>query len=414
MSSAEPELTAGRALVGRVSVSVIDQGLSTATNLLITLVAAGVLGVRDFGTFGVAYLVAVTATGSVRAAIASPALFLQEDAARDDAAGPLGSTLLTGLVVAAGVGGAGLLAGGHLRLPLLALAVTLPGMLVQDTGRLVEFAALQPVRALVLDVIWAVGLVGGLVGVAAFADLTPAVLVAVWGGSGTISGLWSLWRHGRRIPMPSTAWIRHTWYFAWRYLIVFASTLGVFQITTLVLGGISGVTAVGVVRATQVLFGPIQNLATAMLVAFVPEISLETPLRDQRARLLFVSAALTVVALGITAVALVMPDSLGEALLGDSWDAARGLILPAGISAAMFGATSGAVIGLRAARAAHETLVIGLQMTAFQAVIPTLGAVLDDERGFLWSMVLVWVIGSLVWWRCYLAIEARGPEPLET
>ena len=119
-------------------------------------------------------------------------------------------------------------------------------------------------------------------------------------------------------------------------------------------------------------------------------------------------------ALGITAVALVMPDSLGEALLGDSWDAARGLILPAGISAAMFGATSGAVIGLRAARAAHETLVIGLQMTAFQAVIPTLGAVLDDERGFLWSMVLVWVIGSLVWWRCYLAIEARGPEPLET
>jgi hypothetical protein len=157
----------------------------------------------------------------------------------------------------------------------------------------------------------------------------------------------------------------------------------------------------------------VQNLATAMLVAFVPEISLETPLRDQRSRLLFVSVALTVIALAITGVALLLPDSLGEALLGDSWDGAHRLLLPAGLSAAFFGATSGAVIGLRAARAAHETRVIGLQMTAFQAVVPVIGAVVDDARGFLWCLVLTWVLGTGLWWRCYLRIESGKVQVAE-
>lgn len=404
-----PELAGGRALIGRVSASVVDQGLSTATNLSITLVGAQVLGVHDFGTFGVAYLVAVAVAGSVRAGLGSTALIFQDDAARDDAARPLGAAVATGLAMLALVGVTGWLVGGELRAPLLALAITLPGMLVQDTGRLVEFAALQPAKALVLDVIWAVALIAGLVGVAAFARLTPALLILVWGGSGTLSGLWTLWAHGRRIPRPSLAWFHHSWEFAWRYLIVFASTLGVFQVTTLIVGGISGVAAVGAVRATQVLFGPIQNLAAGLMVAFVPETSADTPLRAQRGRVIFVSALLTLVAGLITLVAVLMPDSLGELVLGDSWAEARPLLVPAGLSAMLFGVTSGAVVGMRAARAAHESLVIGLQISGFQFVIPVVGALVGDERGYLWSLVITWILGTVLWWRGYLVREAAEP-----
>jgi O-antigen/teichoic acid export membrane protein len=404
-----PELAAGRVLVGRVSASVLDQGLSTATNLLITLVAAGVLGVRGFGTFGVAYLVAVAVVGSVRAAIGSPALVLQDAAARDHASAPFGAALTTGLITGGLVALAALGSGPGLRGPLLALAVVLPGILIQDTGRLVEFAALRPGRALVLDVIWAVALVLGLVVVGTQTRFTATSLLLIWGGSGSLSALWTLWKHGRRLPRPSIHWLHECWEYAWRYLVVFASTLGVFQVTTLILGGISGVAAVGAVRASQVLFGPIQNLATGLMVALVPETSMDTPLRAQRNRLFVVSTMLTFVALAITGVGLLLPDSLGEAILGKSWGSARDLLVPAGLGAAMFGVASGPVIGLRAARAVHESLVVGLQISAFQFVVPVAGAVLADESGYMWALVITWILGTALWWRCYFAIERDWP-----
>jgi O-antigen/teichoic acid export membrane protein len=403
---------------GRVSASVIDQGLSTATNFLLTLLAAKLLGTRDFGAFSVAYLVAVAIVGSARAGVGSPALVLQRHATRDHAAGPLGSALTAGLVSGAVVALAALPCSPHVRPVMLALAVVLPGILVQDTGRLVAFAELLPARALVLDVIWAVAMVAGIAGAAALhIRETPATLVLIWGGAGTLSALWSLWTHGRRVPRPTITWLRHSWHFAWRYFVVFATTLGAFQVSALLLGVVSGVAAVGAVQAVQVLFGPLQNLATGLMNAFVPETTEDTPLRELRGRVMACSVALTGIALAIMAVGLVVPRELGEAFLGDSWDHARSLLVPAGLGAAMFGVCSGPVIGLRAARAVHETLVVGVQISTFQVVVPVLGAVLADQRGFMWALVGTWIAGAVLWLRCYRSIE-RGtpvrPTPVPT
>lgn len=402
-----------RRLADRVGASVIDQALSTGTNLAITLVAAQVLGARAFGAFGVVYLVATAVGGSTRSALGSTVLIMQADATRDHGARPLGGAVLTGLVSAVPIVGVAFFLEDELRLPLLALALVLPGMLVQDTGRMLEFAELRPGRALLLDAVWAAGMVLGLIVAGVVGDLSPTVLVLVWGGSGTVSGVLSLWHHGRRLPRPSIAWYRHSWGYAWRYLIVFASTLGVLQVTTLIVGGIVGVTAVGAVRATQVLYGPIQNLATGLMVAFVPDTDLRRPLREQRGRLLFVSALLTGVAGVIMLVSLVIPDSLGELVLGDAWAEAEPLLLAAGLAAVLFGVTSGAVVGLRAARAAHSSLVISLQMCAFQFVIPIAGAIVGGVDGFMWALTATWVIGTVLWWRRYLVIERAGPAAFE-
>jgi O-antigen/teichoic acid export membrane protein len=394
----------------RVSASVIDQALSTATNFLLTLLAAKLLGTGDFGAFSVAYLVAVAIVGSARAGVGSPALVLQRHATRDNAAGPLGSALTTGLVSGGVVALAALACTAHVRPVMLALAVVLPGILVQDTGRLVAFAELLPSRALVLDVIWTIAMIVGLVA-AAVLDVreTPATLVLIWGGAGTLSALWSLWTHGRRIPKPTITWLQHSWHFAWRYFVVFATTLGAFQVSALLLGVVSGVAAVGAVQAVQVLFGPLQNLATGLMNAFVPETTEDTPLRELRSRVIACSVALTTIALTIMVVGLVVPKELGEAFLGDSWEHARSLLVPAGLGAAMFGVCSGPVIGLRAARAVHETLVVGVQIATFQVVVPVLGAVVDDQRGFMWALVGTWIAGSVLWLRCYRSIESGTP-----
>lgn len=406
-----PRRGATRGLGSRVGASVIDQALSTGTNLFITLFAARFLDLEGFGAFSVAYLISATAGGVCRSALGSTALVFQDDVAEDDGYALLGGALGTGLATSGLLVALGIAVGGALGAPLLVLALVMPGLLLQDAARLIEFALLRPGRALALDVIWAVALAIGLVATSVFWDITPAVLVAVWGGSGTISAAWALWTHGRRIPRPTIRWYQRTWSFGWRYLVVFVSTLGVFQVTTLILGGLVGVTAVGAVRATQVLFGPIQNLATGLMVAFVPELTGDTDLRAQRGRVLFVSGLLAGVAVAILVVGLLLPTTLGEAILGRSWPEARALILPAGFSAMLFGVTSGAVVGLRAARAVSESMIVGLQISGFQFAIPVVGALLGDEQGYMWSLVLTWIIGAALWWRCYRQVERASSLP---
>jgi O-antigen/teichoic acid export membrane protein len=411
VGSADPEALAGKVSARRLSTSVIDQALSTVTNLAITLIAAQTLGVDDFGRFGVAYVIASLAAGAIRSSIGATVLIFQDEATADGGQHPFGAAMAVGLVLGTAAAAAGAAIGGDFVTSMLALGAILPGVLVQDTGRLLEFAALRPGRALGLDIVWAI-VMGLAVVILAVADaFSPATLLLAWGGAGTASALVTLVQHDRCIPRPSFRWIRRTWEFAWRYLLMFASTMGVFQMTTVLLGAISGVDAVGAVRATQVLFGPLQNLATGLLVTFVPETTAETRLRDYRSRVIVSSIALAGVAVVVTVIAVSVPRSLGTAVLGDAWIEARHLLLPAGLAAVMFGLTNGAVLGLRAARAAHESVVIGLKISAFQLVIPIAGAVIDDASGYQWALVATWVIGMVLWWSGYAAVESRQSAP---
>lgn len=396
----------------RVSASIVDQVISTGTNVVITLSAAQLLGASSFGAFSTAYLVAVATIGCSRAAIGSPALVFQPDALRDGGREPFGASLACGMATAAVVAAAAaLLTDGALRGALLVVAASLPGLLVQDAARLVEFAAQRPGGALVLDVCWAVLIIAGF-GAMALADVDPsaAVLLGLWGAAGTGSAVVAIARN-RRLAAPSLAWLRRTWGFGWRYLAVYVSTLGALQIAIVALGGISGVAAVGAVAAVQILFGPLQNLATGLMVVFVPAVGPGTPLRGQRPRVVAGSLMLAALAALIGVVAALVPDEVGEAVLGASWDGARRLILPATLNAVMFGLTSGPVIGLRAARAVQESLSVGVRMAGFQVTVPLIGAVLGDEQGFMWGLVATWVAGCTIWWRCYLSVESGRLRP---
>ena len=73
----------------RLGVATIDQAISGASNILISILAARILGIESFGLFGLVFLVYVLALGSARALGGEPLLLhpVEAEARPGDASG---------------------------------------------------------------------------------------------------------------------------------------------------------------------------------------------------------------------------------------------------------------------------------------------------------------------------------------
>src|SRR5206468_2502010 len=81
--------------------------------------------------------------------------------------------------------GAGALTGHTLGPALMALGITLPGLLIQDAWRYAFMAEGKPARAAANDAAWAVLQAAGVAMLAAADAMTTQALVFVWGAAAT-------------------------------------------------------------------------------------------------------------------------------------------------------------------------------------------------------------------------------------
>lgn len=404
-SGEEATSTGGSSL--RVPTAIIDQAAAAGSNLLFMLVGARWLDADEFGVLGLLYAVYLLVLGAARALAAEPALVRADQP--DWRKGTTGAGLAVALVGAALVALAAL--GGVQRGPALVLAVFLPALIVQDMGRYLGFAARRPARALRLDLVWAGSLVLALAGLAVTGTRSATSLLAAWGGSGAVSAVVFLAVHLQAVPVPSTRWIRSSWRFSWRYLVAFATTAGVTYAAIVALGAIDGVESVGTIRATQIIFGPLNIVYAGVLVTLVPDgHGLRWTSSVYQRRLRLISACLAVMAALVTIGSLALPDSFGEALLGDSWANARTILLPVGVTAVLASLLAGAEIGLRAGRAVQASLRTQLCMAPVYLFLPIAGAALHGIDGFAWATAASIGIGAVTWW-LVLAACLRRADP---
>ncbi len=401
-----PLPTPGRAR-GRLPAAVADQAMAAASNFLLGIVAARWLSTTDFGSFGLLYAVYLIVVGAVRALAAEPALVRAGPARwRQET---VGAGLLLALVASAGLALGSLAVGTDLRAPVLVLALVLPGLIVQDMGRYVAFAGHRPGRALRLDALWAVVQVALLLVVAAVAPRSTVTVLLAWGVAGGVSGAAFLALDLRELPRPSTAWVRASWGFSWRYLTTFATTAGVTYLSAVLLGTVAGVEAVGAVRAAQTVFGPLNILYAGMVVVLVPEGAGDQWATDRyRRRLLTISGTLVVVAGAVTTVGLHVPAGAGEALFGATWANARSVLLPFGIVAGFGSLVAGAEIGLRAARAVRESLRVQLALAPLALLAPIVGGAQAGASGFAWGMAASMGCATVLWWAMLTVLLRRG------
>jgi len=386
----------------RLSAITIDQAIAGASNVLVTILAARTLTVSAFGLFGVLFLIYVLVQGSIRSLVCDPLLVHPDDAdARpgDATASAIVAGASSGLLIVVVGVVTRLWIYPPLGIALVLLGVVVPFLILQDLGRYFGFARQHAGFSVLLDSLWLVLLVPGVV-VLSIRDTTSlSAFVIVWGGTGAIAGLITLVRFPPSPPYLHVRWLRTTWAFAWRYVTSFAASQGGALAAALALGGIASAQALGAVRGALLLTRPYSTIQIAAVSGGMAEIARAghtgAALRRYAAR-----TSLAVGAFGALngAIMLLLPDPIGELVLGETWNATKPLLLVASIHLVVVGLGTGARAGLLGARAVRTTLHLDLTFIGVGLVTAIIGSVLAGAQGYYWGTVAAAGMATLLWW----------------
>lgn len=390
------EQSAGR----RIGVATVDQAISGASNVLIAILAARVLGVESFGRFGIVFLVYVIVQGAARALVGEP-LLLHPAEAEQKPGEMIGSGICLGLGLGLLVAVAGLLAhvwDARLGNALTALGVFLPLLVLQDLGRYLGFATRRPSSALTLDVTWLLLQLGAITGLVAIDADALWEFIAAWAGSGAVAGLLVFWQHRRSPIRVRLTWLTSAWSYSWRYLVSYTSTQGSGLLAAILLGAIAGAKALGAVQGALLLQRPFMTVQAAVIASSVGEISRRFTERDfVRAMVRRLTILTTGVALVNGIILLLVPDAVGRAFLGDTWAEAEQLLWPTAAQILLLGLVTGLRTGVLGLRRVDRAVVIDIVTTVLALVLSVIGAIIGGAEAALWGTVISNAVGFVIW-----------------
>jgi O-antigen/teichoic acid export membrane protein len=401
--------SAVRSVASRFGWGVADQALSSLTNFALGLLAAQVLLPQDFGAFALVFAAYLVALGAVRAVTSEPFVIrfvaVSSRAWKKGAASATGAALAISLVAGLGCVLAALILEGSLGSGFLALAVCMPGLLLQDTWRFTFFSRRRGSAAFLNDLSWAVILFAAVTLVLALGVRSVGWLVLAWGGAGSLAGLLGLFQ-ASVVPVPrwSLRWVREQRDLVPRFLGEFGVTAFVAQVTVFGLGGLAGLEQAGAFRAGQLLLGPLNVVYLGVGIVAVPEgvrfllLSAQRLLRFCRR----LSVTLATVALVFGAAVWALPDRVGTALLRHNWSGAHAVVIPIAISLAGFALVLGAGVGLRALAAAPLSLRARLLAGPVLLTGGLGGAANSGASGAAWGLAFAMAGAAVIWWAHFL------------
>ena len=312
-----------------VGLGVVDQGLSSASNVIMVLAVARTSGVAEFGQLALLLLLVSTALTAVRGSFGTPVLLTggrSESGYDREAAGALTAAVLVGLMAAVLVLACGAAMGVLLEAAVIALA--LPLVLAQDMGRYSALARGDQRGAVLWDGVWTVGSVALLVTTwVAPALLSAPSVLAVWAALALVSGVGLLLR-GRVFPLLHGLrawWNNHVGRL--RYGI--EAIIGAVTALVVVAGAaaVAGPDASAALRGAGTLLGPLSVVMAAVPLAVVPDTSRSARSAESTwGALRRIGWLLFALALTVGLIAPVLPDWLGAAMLGDTWAVASPLL----------------------------------------------------------------------------------------
>ena len=407
-------------MVLRLGWGVADQAMSSLTNFAVSIYVVHVLGAVQFGAFSLAYVTYSFALTASRGLATDPLMvrFSGTDLAtwRRSVAGCTGTAAAVGLASGACVLAAAAFLGGPVRAAFLALGLTLPGLLLQDSWRYSFFALGRGRQAFLNDTIWAVLLLPALVLLRVTGNANVFWFVLAWGAAANIAAAVGPLQ-ARVLPRLSGAWgwlSRHR-DLGPRYFAEGASFSAATQLRTYGIGFILGLAGVGVVQAVTTVMGPITILFLGMSMVAIPEAARVLRRAPRRLPLFCVLISAGLAAAGLVwgiLIFIALPRGLGTWLLGPIWRPAYPLVVPQALFVIGTGASLGSGAGLHALGAARRSLRSMLIVSAAFLVFGLAGAVAGGATGTVIGVaVAAWVGTAIGWWQLHSALRESGQMP---
>lgn len=398
-----------------------DQGMCSLSNAAVSFYVARELGATQFGAFSLAYVSYSFALTASRGLATDPLLVRFSGADPVTWRRAVGRCTGTALVVGLLTGACALVAAAALsgspRRAFLALGLTLPGLLLQDSWRYSFFALGRGGQAFLNDTIWTLSLVVPFIILRFTHHNTVFWFVIVWGSTATLAACIGPLQ-ARVTPKPGQGfdWISRHRDLGFRYLAENTSNSGAGQLRIYGLGIIAGLAAVGYVQAAGLLMGPFLVVFLGISLVTVPEATRILRRSPQHFRLycVMVGGGLAVLALAWGgALLLALPKGLGNLLLGGQlWRPTYGLVMPYTVSVMGGCLIAGATAGLHALGAARRSLramvIASLLLLGCGLTGAYYGGAMGTVRG---AAVATWAGAVVWWWQLRIAMRESGKIP---
>ncbi|MFD3541287.1 hypothetical protein ACFWUQ_17570 [Streptomyces sp. NPDC058662] len=391
--------------------SVLDQAASSATNILVLVLAARLSSASGFADFSMVYVTFSVLLG-LNMAYVGQSLVLEKGERLGglcrSAAGFTAAASAAGGVLLALVG---LSLSGATGRAFLALGLVLPLVLLQDGLRYCFSALRAPERALAADALRLVCVVAALA--AQPQGASAGRLVLVWGASALPAlalGLWLLRPYVRGVRADLRPYLRRG-HLGQRFVVEFAVGNGSSQLAVLGLGVFATPLAVGALRGATTLFGPL-NVLFNSAAAFGPPVL--GRLGGKRAAVratALLGLVLAAVGAAWAAALYLLPDRWGRELLGDTWAAASALLPATGAQYAVMGLGTCALLTLRVL-APKATLSLQVVFSLLSVGLLLGGYAVFGVAGAAWGLAAGSALkAAAAWWRvAHLRAPAPAPE----
>lgn len=406
-------------VVKRAGWNVVDQVLSALSNVLLSVLVARTVDAGGFGAFSTAFLIFSAVIAFTRAVVGQPMQITFASAGSGELTAAvrhaLGAAILVGMLSGVIVIATGFALPNQTGNALITLGLCLPGLLLQDTCRICFFCSGRPHLAAAVDALWFVTEFGALalVLVAGVHAVWPPI--AVWGASAAISGAIGV-RMLKALPRFSGAvrWAldqrRLTGYLLAEYII----GQGLIQVGILLVAVLGTSEGVGALRAAQVLLGPLSILVSAVFMFAVPEVSRRPAMSWRwRKRLSFgVASGMGLVTGLFCGLLLLIPDSLGNRLLGDTWRGAASVLIPMCVLSLSASVATGPAAILYGMGKARTTFGINIVRAPLLIVFMSVGIKLHGAVGAAWALAATETVTLPAWFlRVRQAARAASPSP---
>jgi O-antigen/teichoic acid export membrane protein len=391
----------------RLGWGVADQGVSSLTNVAVSLYVVHSLGAAQFGAFSLAYVTYGFALNASRGLSTDPLMVrfsaVGVRAWRRGVRGATGTAIAVGLVTGIVTLAAGVLFGGIIGAAFIGLGLTLPGLMLQDSWRFSFFAAGRGGQAFLNDSIWGVTLLPALVVLRISGHADVFWFTFAWGATAGIGAVAGVLQAGL-FPRPAYAWdwLTRNRDLGMRYLIEGTLSSAVMQVRGYGTAALLGLAAVGYVQASVTLVGPITILSLGMGLVTLPE-GARILHRSPRQFPLFcwlVSGGLALAGLAWGVVLIVaVPRGLGHVAVGSIWRPTYPLLLPQTVYLVGGGIAAGAGTGLHALGAARRSLRVAIIGSVVASAFAVAGAATYGAQGTIYGMAVgTWLGAALAWW----------------
>ena len=401
-----------RQRLGQAGKALVDQLLSSGTQLLLMVLVARQTDATTFGAVSIALLAHGFLLGVVRAAIGEVVLLrcrADPSSERHEASRGLFLVLVAGGAATAGLLACGAVVGDQVGHYLMVVAAAAPLVYAQDLLRYVAYGNGRVEQAVAIDGTWlGVQVIGSTV-LLALTDATPTGLLMAWiagAGAGALLGVRRCRVRARPVAV-ATWWVEERAR-AGGFLSDFLVVNGVWQATFLLVGVVLSLEELAGLRVALLAVSPLANLLAGVRMVILSHLA------GLRARPALVRQRAMLLALGLAGGAavygaglVVMPDRWGAELFGDSWAEASTLLAIIAVAEVIRLPTFAAVDLVKVLGGPTDLLRTRARGSIGVVTAMLLGAILAGPSGAALGTVVGNTWNQLVWWRHGSALSRR-------